>query len=144
MSSAVAGELVISDGDSFKVNGERFRLWGIDAPELDQKCSTQTVSSYSCGQAAKAALYAILKENKFTCKKRSTDRYRRSVVTCMNGDNLDIGRILVQSGWAFDYKTYSKGYYKEFENYAAQNKMGLWKGKFQRPDIWRNEKRKRF
>ncbi len=35
------GRMVFSDGDSLRVSGARVRLFGIDAPEMDQTCTRQ-------------------------------------------------------------------------------------------------------
>ena len=52
-SSSLAGEpLRIIDGDGFELNGENVRLWGIDAPEMDQQCSRDG-EAFQCGAFAK-------------------------------------------------------------------------------------------
>jgi endonuclease YncB( thermonuclease family) len=51
---AFAGE--VYDGDSIKVEGQRTRLYGIDAFELSQTCLDERDRPWRCGIAAKAAL----------------------------------------------------------------------------------------
>ena len=39
LSQASANEIKIIDGDTIKINGEKIRFFGIDAPEIDQECN---------------------------------------------------------------------------------------------------------
>ena len=43
---------------------------------------------------------------------------------------------MVRQGYAVAYKKYSKDYIKD-ENYAKENKLGIWRGDFIRPNKWR-------
>ena len=43
---------------------------------------------------------------------------------------------MVRSGYAVAYKRYSKDYVGD-EKYAKENKLGIWKGSFDRPEKWR-------
>jgi endonuclease YncB( thermonuclease family) len=43
---------------------------------------------------------------------------------------------MVRNGLAVAYKRYSKDYLGD-EIYAKENKLGLWKGSFIRPEKWR-------
>src|SRR6185295_763651 len=49
------GAVVVNDGDTVTVRGERLRLRGIDAPEFHQTCKLDG-QSYACGRRARDAL----------------------------------------------------------------------------------------
>jgi hypothetical protein len=36
--AAADSEVQVHDGDTLTIDGQRWRLWGIDGPELDQTC----------------------------------------------------------------------------------------------------------
>ena len=42
---SIAAEIVVTDGDTFQLDRTIYRLEGIDAPEIDQRASTNTVMS---------------------------------------------------------------------------------------------------
>ena len=43
---------------------------------------------------------------------------------------------MVRNGYAVAYRRYSKEYISD-EDFARENKLGLWQGKFIKPEKWR-------
>ena len=115
ISKDVYTSLKIIDGDTIILNSEKIRFYGIDTPEKKQKCKDKSGLSYPCGLVATNELKKIIISGKLFCKKRTTDRYRRSISTCyVNG--VDVSSLMVKNGWALAYRKYSKDYIDE-ENY---------------------------
>ena len=69
----------------------------------------------------------ILEDNK--------DIYKRNIGTCYI-KKQDINGWLVKNGHAIAYKRYSKKYVL-YEQYAKENKLGIWRGTFIEPEKWR-------
>ena len=139
ISKDVYTSLKIIDGDTIILNSEKIRFYGIDTPEKKQKCKNKNGLSYPCGLVATNELKKIIISGKLFCKKKTTDRYRRSISTCyVNG--VDISSLMVKNGWALAYRKYSKDYIDE-ENEAKEKKRGMWAGKFIAPWKWRKLKR---
>jgi endonuclease YncB( thermonuclease family) len=87
-----------TDGDTIKINGTTWRLWGIDAPELHQTCG----DGWLAGIEAKATLEQFMAAGAIRCEDRGRDRYRRSIGLCRAGGK-DLGAAMVSAGmaWAF-------------------------------------------
>lgn len=133
---AQASESVrVIDGDGLEVNGIIYRLWGIDAPELDQTCSRKEIS-FQCGRIAKAVLETTIGSSIPNCQTVTTDRYKRVIAKCYV-DGVDLASIMVNYGWALDYEKYSKGAYRFEQNVAMSEARGLWGGNFIVPWKWR-------
>ena len=47
---------------------------------------------------------------------------------------------MVRSGWSIAYRYYSTQYIKD-EEIAKKNKLGIWKGEFEEPYIFRKNKK---
>ena len=47
-------------------------------------------------------------------------------------------KLMVRNGWAIAYRRYSKDYVDD-ENYAKENKLGIWNGQFIEPYKWRKK-----
>ena len=134
----------IIDGDSLKRDKKRYRLQGIDAPELKQLCWIDN-QPWSCGEAAGDYLRSIQGREGLFCIKVDEDRYRRDIVKCSvqtNDGIKDVGSIMVEEGYALAYRQYSKEYIEE-EKRAKDMKKGIWKSRFIYPWEWRREKRKK-
>ena len=54
-------------------------------------------------------------------------------------ERLNLNYMMVRNGHAIDYKRYSKGEYSQAENIAKKERVGIWSGKFERPEDWRRK-----
>lgn len=77
----VAGEARVVDGDTLIIGGETIRLFGIDAPELDQTCSLDG-NAWACGDLAADQLRSITTGLAVSCDGIERDQYERLVATC--------------------------------------------------------------
>lgn len=108
----------VIDGDTIVANDEKIRLWGINTPEKNNPYFL----------AAKLLLESLLSKGDLACKFIEKDRYKRSVMHCLI-DGLDVGSMMVQTGMAKDYSTYSGDYYQHEEDLAKSKKRGIWSSK---------------
>ncbi len=129
------GAAWVIDGDTIVVDGERVRLHGIDAPELDQTFWWRG-QQLACGTMALAALEALTAGVKVRCEGVERDRYGRLVAKCFSPNGVDIGRRMVSAGWALAYRRYSTDYV-DAEEQARKAKRGMWRGSFVAPWVWR-------
>ena len=135
----------VIDGDSLEINGNKIRLFGIDAPEKKQNCKKSFLvisflnfhKKYECGLLATNKLKKLIDNKPVKCISESKDHYNRYLSICYL-KNRDINSWLVKNGYAIAYKRYSKKYILE-EQYAKKNKLGIWQGTFQKPEEWRKK-----
>jgi len=119
----ISGRVIgISDGDTLTVldasnTQHKVRLAGIDAPEKAQ----------AFGQRGKQKLSELCYGKTATINVISTDRYGRSVgdVDC---SGINANEAMVQSGFAWVYRKYDKGYEHLYslEEEARDARRGLW------------------
>ena len=108
----------VVDGDTIKLKGVTWRLWGIDAPETKQWCG-----DYPAGALATRMLVKLMKDKTTTCEDRGTDRYGRTIGLCrVNGD--DLSAAMVQLGMAWAFVRYSRDYV-ELERWARAENLGV-------------------
>lgn len=130
-----AGGVRIIDGDTLDLNGERIRLFGIDAPEADQTCHNGA-REWRCGAEATRALAKFVGDQTLICEKRNTDRYGRTIAICRLG-GVSVNTWMVRNGWAVAYRQYGGAIYDANEAAAKQNRLGVWIGDFTMPWDWR-------
>lgn len=109
--SAAAG-VVVRDGDTIVVDGQPWRLQGVDAPELKTRS----------GQDARRWMVAYLRGKEVTCKWDGSVTYDRKVGVC-RADGDDIGAAIIAAGYALDCARYSDGRYARLETPAAQSRI---------------------
>lgn len=131
----LSGAATVIDGDTIVVAGQLVRLHGIDAPELDQTFWWRG-QQVACGTMSLAALEALTAGVKVRCEAIERDRYGRLVAKCYSPNGIDIGRRLVSSGWALAYRRYSLDYV-DAETEARRARRGMWRGRFEKPWVWR-------
>ena len=129
------------DVDTLVVDGKRYRLDGIDAPESDQSCLDRAGKPYACGQAAGAAMRKFIAARTLYCTDVGSDRKDtdRRVGQCFV-DGVDLNHWLVENGWAVSFEPYAKGRFKTDEDAARTARSGLWDGCFVAPQdfrLWR-------
>ena len=134
-------KVVITDGDTIKIRKEKIRLFGIDAPEMNQICNDENNNPYACGHVSKKFLADLLYNNsgkQVICYYIDRDKYKRIIGDCYIGvDNkIGINFSMVFYGQAVAYTRYSEKYL-DAQNSAKSFKFGIWAGKFEMPEEWR-------
>jgi hypothetical protein len=87
-----ASAQTVVDGDTIDLNGTRWRLWGIDAPETRQSCA----DGWPAGLKATAAMRKLTEGRAVVCEFRGHDRYKRSIGLCRAGGK-DLGAEMVSA-----------------------------------------------
>ena len=140
----ITGKARVTDGDTIKINNQKIRLFGIDAPETQQFCKEVYLSflifnfkrDYKCGEKSTNALKKKIQGKNIRCLvQNNKDRYRRNIGICYL-KKQDINSWLVKNGYAIAYRRYSKKYIMD-EQHAKDNKLGIWQGTFMKPEKWR-------
>ena len=139
-----SARIFVVDGDSLFIDNQEIRLSGIDAPEYKQECFDKNQKSYKCGVMAKKFLEQLVKKGNISCSHLTKDKYKRFVSVCYSG-KTNLNEEMVRQGWAVAYKRYTHAY-DEAEKFAQENKLGIWQGKFMKPEFFRilkNQKNKK-
>jgi endonuclease YncB( thermonuclease family) len=128
------GQVHVSDGDTLKMNGTTYRLWGIDAPELKQTCD----NGWQAGAYAAGVLRGLTDRGGVTCIPKTTDKYGRTVAVCWV-DGVDLGAEMVRQGMAWAFTRYSRDYELQ-ESYAKAAGLGIHAAACQPAWLYRKEK----
>ncbi|WOS42983.1 thermonuclease family protein [Xanthomonas rydalmerensis] len=139
VAAELVGRATVTDGDTLTVEKQRIRLWGIDAPESTQQCTTKDGRSWPCGRRAAAALDSYVLDKTVRCQPKDTDRYGRVVAECFV-QGQSVNGWMVRSGWAVAYRQYATAFIAD-EADARQHQRNLWQGPFQMPADYRRAKR---
>ena len=141
----ITGIAKVIDGDTILINKKKIRLFGIDAPERDQKCQKIWLTiyffsfnkDYFCGEISTNRLKKKINNQFMSCKWKNKDRYKRFIAECFKG-KTNINAWMVRYGYAVAYRKYSKKYVAH-EEIAKKDKLGLWSGTFEMPWDYRKK-----
>lgn len=133
--TTAAGQTIV-DGDTLKLGGITYRLWGIDAPELQQDCP----DGWPAGKKAAEAMQSLVENSSVTCEERTRDRYGRAVAVCRAGGE-DVGAILVREGLAWAFTRYSTDYVLQ-QRLARSEGLGVHGHGCEPAWDWRQRKRR--
>jgi len=131
-------QVKVIDGDTIHIGKLKYRFSGIDAPEMKQLCN-KGGKEVLCGLLAKNALIDKINNSPVTCKIEEVDRYKRLVAECFVREE-SLSKFLVKNGYALAYRRYSMKFVDD-ENYAKENKLGLWSMTFEYPWDYRAKAR---
>lgn len=131
---------IVISGDTIDIDGQRLRLFGIDAPEPSQWCGDERDLAYRCGWEATYFLAGIFEGRTVECVDTETYQNFQRAVRCYfedkARDRIDINATMVRAGHALAYRRYS-GEFVEHEQTARAARRGMWRGAFQTPWEWR-------
>ena len=136
LAKTINGKPRIIDGDTIHIKSNKIRLHGIDAPETKQTCKIDNEEWY-CGKQSTKELKKLINKQNVECVINDVDVYNRYIAICYI-DEININQWMVKNGWAIAYRYYSKDYINE-EEYANNNKLGIWKSKFIEPYLFRKK-----
>lgn len=142
-SRALAGmpvEARIIDGKTFELSGKTYVLRGIDAPDLDQTCTSRKGNNKPCGRLSAQALYFLLRHSKIVCKDETPLPDGKIEATCQVGW-VNVSDQMVLDGWAFARPDASGDAYRKHQTAAKARHEGLWRGTFDMPWDWRAKKK---
>jgi len=97
--AATANSARVIDGDTLDLDGQRHRLFGIDAAERNQRCRDEQGLEWACAAAASAALKRLLSMGSVSCAEvpGTRDGFGRQISRCkVNGE--DVAETLVRDG----------------------------------------------
>lgn len=137
--SSLSGPARAGDGDSLSVAGLSVRLFGIDAPELDQTCSRDGVV-WPCGKEAQRRLQSMVTGKHVTCRRVDTDEFGRMVAVCSTAER-ELNSAIVEAGWAIAFRKYSDAYLDD-ELRARSSGLGIWSSRFELPGDYRQRKQR--
>jgi endonuclease YncB( thermonuclease family) len=140
----ISGIAMVVDGDTIKVGENKIRLLIIDAPEHDQTCfkeSAAELTEYRCGDMSTNFLKNLVDKKNVSCVYTAKDIYKRYLAECFL-DKVSVNKEILKSGMGVIY-SYSSAddEVKNLENYAKENKLGIWQGPFQLPKDFRKEQK---
>ncbi len=132
----VPGRATVIDGDTLEVAGQRFRLFGIDAPELGQSCPLRG-RMIDCGLVASTQLSDLTAAATVTCEAVEQRADGVTIANCLS-DGFDISENMVYTGWARADERLSRRYSGTQEE-SQRARRGLWAGEFPPPWDWRRD-----
>jgi endonuclease YncB( thermonuclease family) len=130
---AWAADAVVKDGDTLRLGDITYRLEGIDAPELDQRCINEFADPSACGIEARDGLVKLIGSRDVACRDLGPDpvfKGRRLGACTIAGDSDSLSRRLVQEGLALNVAIDGKDRFAGEESKARDERNGLWKGCF--------------
>ena len=130
-----AAQVVTVDGDTLRLNGTTYRLFGIDAAESRQWCG-----DYPAGAIATGMLASLIEGREVVCEPKTRDRYNRLVAVC-RADGQDLGKAMVRLGAALAFTRYSTMYVADEEAARAEG-LGVHGRGCQAPWDYRAQQRK--
>ncbi len=145
LSGNVRAETIMSgtsaglDEDSIALQGQRVRLWGIDAPSVDQTCK-RGGKTWTCGRDAARALSNLVTGKTVRCLVIVEDKLRRLIVGDCTLGGESLSRWMIRNGWAVMNPRQTDAYAKE-EAEAKDAKRGIWSSEFEMPWDWRIRQR---
>ena len=136
--SGATEKVRVIDGDTLSLGSVIYRLHGIDAPEVAQRCALPSGKTWQCGRAALERLEALVAGQHVACSSREQDGYGRTIGVCRAG-STDLNRELVREGLAWSFRKYSTDYADD-EDQARAAQLGIWQAETTPAWVYREQR----
>ncbi|MBB4314961.1 thermonuclease family protein [Roseospira marina] len=139
-----ASQALVVDGDTIQTADGVYHLYGIDAPELGQRCR-RAGRWTACGKDAAFALHRLLglALSAPQCTVQDStgpDTTQSPLAVCALDDKKDLALVLLSQGLAVTLSD-APARYREAEESARAGRLGVWSTDFVHPRGWRNGER---
>lgn len=131
-----AGQTVV-DGDTIRLKGATYKLYGIDAAEEEQVCT----DGWAAGRAAIHYLRGLVQDHEVDCEAVANSRNGTTLAICAV-DGEDLGAAMVAAGMAWAATRYSYDYIAE-EAQANIDRLGVHDHDCAPAWDWRKHRRRR-
>ena len=129
-------DISVVDGDTVQIGNTVYNLFGMDAPELGQRC-LQDGKWNNCGITAAFQLKKLLNFDKpLRCERAKADPFQ---IKCYSKTG-NVAQAMIKAGYAVAASG-SDEYYQAAEASAKEGKLGLWHMAFNLPWDWRHGRR---
>ncbi|HMN38516.1 MAG TPA: thermonuclease family protein [Hyphomicrobium sp.] len=133
--AVVSGRARVVTGDRLSVAGKLVHLAGIDAPHPAQPCYRGNGRRWGCATSALGTLRRLVRGRRVACELKAGGDKAPQQAHCRAGD-VDLAAAMVRKGYAFASDDFGRPYASEEESARAQ-KIGVWQGETDRPEVWR-------
>ena len=123
----ISGLPFVADGDTLGFGEYRVRLYGIDAPEPDQTCRILGQNA-PIGAWATQTLRRLVGRDEVICFPVGLRRGTHIEGKCHTARIPDLGRAMVEAGFAWDFRRRGHGIYEDYEAAARKGRLGVWAG----------------
>ena len=114
-----AAAQAVVDGDTIKLKGTTYRLYGIDAAEKEQAC----LDGWAAGRAATGYLRDLVQDREVACE-AVAKRHDGATLALCTVDGDDLGAAMVAAGMAWTSTRYGNTYIAE-EAQANFDRLGV-------------------
>jgi endonuclease YncB( thermonuclease family) len=122
-SGIIEGQAEVLDGSTLQINERQVYLFGVEAPAIGTSCDLGD-GQQDCGTTALMQLERLIGDATVEClPKYETDA--SSVVAICSVSGRDIGRTMVDMGWA-RARAREASDYLDAEGIASARRQGLW------------------
>lgn len=129
----VSGRALVLGGDTLSINGQNFRLYGIDAIEFHQFCYVDG-QPWACGAPAIRQFQTVAELGITTCEPTGETIGDFAWAVC-ELDGLDLAEDLVRQGLAIALRDQTD-MYAVAEDEAREAGEGIWEGTFVAPAVF--------
>lgn len=123
----------VIDGDTFDIDGERVRIWGIDAPDKPEamkraagRRAAAIIEQEGLSCSTSLAANMALRAGKM-CPSSLTSYGRKNAQCRLKKTGEDFGNRMIREGFAVSYRRYDCGFYAELMSKAKLTRSGLWR-----------------